>query len=81
MITRSASDKLPKGMKKDNDDATNLNRAAKRENGVPVLIEGVDYYLEEGLMVFTAHFLKQRGYCCENDCRHCPYEKGQSRLQ
>ncbi|HLM01386.1 MAG TPA: DUF5522 domain-containing protein [Pyrinomonadaceae bacterium] len=37
------------------------------------LIEGVDYYFENGLMVLTAHFLLKRGYCCRNGCRHCPY--------
>ena len=36
--------------------------------------EGVDYYFENGLMVLTAHFLKKRGYCCKNGCRHCPYK-------
>ena len=38
-------------------------------------VEGVDYYFENGLMVLTAHFLKKRGYCCGNNCRHCPYSK------
>jgi len=38
-----------------------------------VLVEGVDYYLENGLMVFTAAFLLKREYCCERGCRHCPY--------
>ncbi len=37
------------------------------------LIEGEDYYLENGKYVFTAHFLRKRGYCCESGCRHCPY--------
>ena len=37
------------------------------------LIAGVDYYLENGRWVFTAHYLKKRGYCCESGCRHCPY--------
>ena len=36
--------------------------------------EGVDYYFENSLMVLTAHFLKKRGYCCKNGCRHCPYK-------
>ncbi len=27
-----------------------------------------------GYSVFTADFLKQRGYCCGNGCRHCPWE-------
>jgi hypothetical protein len=39
------------------------------------LIEGVDYYFENGLMVLTAHFLLKRGYCCGSGCRHCPYPK------
>ena len=37
-------------------------------------VEGLDYYFEEGLMVLTTRFLKNRGYCCGNRCRHCPYE-------
>lgn len=37
--------------------------------------EGVDFYYESGLMVLTAHFLRRRGYCCGNGCRHCPYER------
>ncbi len=37
--------------------------------------EGLDYYFENGLMVLTAHFLKKRGYCCNNGCRNCPYPK------
>jgi len=38
-----------------------------------LLQEGVDYYLEDGLMVFTSIFLLRRGFCCESGCRHCPY--------
>jgi iron complex transport system substrate-binding protein len=37
------------------------------------LVEGQDYYLEGGAMVFTASFLQRRGYCCDNGCRNCPY--------
>lgn len=37
--------------------------------------EGVDYYLEDGLYVFTGVFLLKRGYCCGSKCRHCPYTK------
>lgn len=37
------------------------------------LQEGVDFYLENGLFVFTAKFLSERGYCCRSGCRHCPY--------
>ena len=37
------------------------------------LQEGLHYVVENGLLVFTAHYLKERGYCCKNGCRHCPY--------
>jgi hypothetical protein len=37
------------------------------------LRDGIDYYIEDGLFVFTATFLRKRGYCCESGCRHCPY--------
>jgi Family of unknown function (DUF5522)/Cysteine-rich CWC len=50
----------------------------KAGNTNPALVEGEDYYLENGLMVFTARYHLRRGYCCDSNCRHCPYEKQQS---
>ena len=38
------------------------------------LVENEDYYLDHGLMVLTARYHLRRGYCCEQSCRHCPYE-------
>ena len=38
-----------------------------------VLNAGADYYPEGDAMVFTASYLKRRGYCCDSGCRHCPY--------
>jgi len=39
------------------------------------LTENKDYYiLPDGRLVFTAHYLLQRGYCCGNGCLHCPYD-------
>ncbi|HEY0100392.1 MAG TPA: DUF5522 domain-containing protein [Pyrinomonadaceae bacterium] len=38
------------------------------------LVEGEDFYREGAVMVFTARYLARRGYCCENGCRHCPYD-------
>jgi hypothetical protein len=33
-----------------------------------------DFYMSpEGYIVFTEHYLRKRGYCCKNGCRHCPY--------
>ncbi len=40
---------------------------------MPKLEEGVDFYMEDGLMVLTERFLRKRGYCCGSGCRHCPY--------
>ena len=34
-----------------------------------------DYYLQDGLLVFTESFHRKRGTCCGSGCRHCPYEK------
>lgn len=37
---------------------------------------GRDFYIDptSGLLVMTAKYLKDRGYCCNNNCRHCPYK-------
>jgi|JI102314A2RNA_FD_contig_41_6453155_length_474_multi_1_in_0_out_0_1 hypothetical protein len=41
-----------------------------------VLVQGIDYYFnEQGYWVFTAKYLLDRGYCCNNGCKHCPYNK------
>ncbi len=39
----------------------------------PVEHADKDFYIEEGLLVFTSKFLTNRGYCCGNRCRHCVY--------
>lgn len=45
----------------------------RNEERLETFVEGVDFYFEEGLMVLTRRYLANRGYCCENNCRHCPY--------
>lgn len=37
------------------------------------LVEGIDFYKEGGLIVFTARYHLLRGNCCRSGCRHCPY--------
>ncbi len=37
------------------------------------LEKGRDYYLDAGVLVFTARYLSEQGSCCEQGCRHCPY--------
>jgi hypothetical protein len=31
------------------------------------------YYNQDGLMVLTEKYHLERGYCCGNGCKHCPY--------
>lgn len=40
------------------------------------LVEGIDYTIDEksGLIVLTSLFLLNRGYCCSNNCKNCPYD-------
>jgi len=37
------------------------------------LIDGIHYYLEKGKVIFTQQFHLDRGFCCGNKCRHCPF--------
>jgi len=37
--------------------------------------EGIDYIMENGLLVMSRWYLLRRGHCCENGCRHCPYSE------
>ncbi len=43
------------------------------QSKVPKITEGVDFYIENGLYVFTQKYLLERRFCCQNGCRHCPY--------
>jgi len=53
-----------------------LRRPANRPE--TPLLEGQDYYMDGGYMVFTASYLRRRGYCCGSGCRHCPYKDSQT---
>ncbi len=58
------------------------DKAAAEAEENQIFVEGLDFYFEDGLMVLTRRYLQNRGYCCENLCRHCPYENhtdGQSK--
>jgi hypothetical protein len=33
-----------------------------------------DFYYEGPYLVFTAAYHLKRGYCCNSNCRHCPYK-------
>jgi len=48
------------------------------------LIEGIDFYWsEEGYKVFTEKYHLKRGFCCLNNCKHCPfgYDKNFNKLK
>lgn len=46
------------------------------------MVEGIDFYFNEaGLMVFTAAYHLNRGYCCKNKCKHCPWNFGKTKDQ
>lgn len=34
----------------------------------------MDYYIEDGFVVFTKEYHLKRGYCCNNGCKNCPYK-------
>jgi len=39
------------------------------------LVEGEDYYYnEQGYIVLTQKYHLQKGFCCGNGCKHCPYQ-------
>lgn len=48
-------------------------------------VQGKHFYLENGRVVFTELYHKERGCCCGKKCRHCPfdpkYEKGNTNVK
>ena len=34
-----------------------------------------DFYYEGPYLVFTAAYHLKRGYCCNSNCRHCPFRE------
>ena len=35
-----------------------------------------DYYKsKEGYLIFTEKYHLKRGFCCNNNCKHCPFKK------
>jgi 2-iminoacetate synthase ThiH len=51
------------------DDSELLYESAETQT----FVEGLDFYFENGLMVLSRRYLLNRGYCCSNGCRHCPF--------
>jgi hypothetical protein len=36
-------------------------------------VEGKDYYIENGRVIFTKEYLLKRKKCCNGKCENCPY--------
>jgi hypothetical protein len=49
-------------------------RSEEKENNQPEELRPEDFYYEGPYMVFTAAYHLKRGYCCNSNCRHCPYK-------
>ena len=53
-------------------DAPLHDDASPGEEDQPLRAE--DFYMEGPYLVFTAAYHLRRGYCCNSNCRHCPYK-------
>ena len=47
----------------------------KRFSRIQELEKDEYYYSKEGYIIFTQKYHLKRGYCCQNNCKHCPYKK------
>jgi hypothetical protein len=43
------------------------------ERGASPALAPEDFYYEGPFLVFTAAYHLKRGYCCNSNCRHCPF--------
>ena len=48
--------------------------AEEAPTATPTPLAPEDFYYEGPYLVFTAAYHLKRGYCCNSDCRHCPYK-------
>ena len=44
-------------------------------SSTPQTLPPEDFYYDGPFVVFTAAYLRKRGSCCGNGCRHCPYDE------
>ena len=52
----------------------NMENIEQKSGEKNKLLPSYYYYTDSGLMVFTEEYHKQRGYCCGNGCKHCPFD-------
>jgi hypothetical protein len=49
-------------------------RSVREQQAEPAELSPEDFYFDGPYLVFTAAYHVKRGYCCNSDCRHCPYK-------
>ncbi len=48
----------------------------KNKNNAINQLDSDEYYKsKDGYIVFTKKYHLKRGYCCQSNCKHCPYLK------
>ncbi len=52
--------------------------SAETNEKAETFVDGLDFYFEDGLMVLTRRYLLNRRVCCDNGCRHCPYNRDET---
>jgi len=52
-----------------------LTTPQPEEVSSPSALTEEDFYYEGPYLVFTAAYHLKRGYCCNSNCRHCPYRE------
>ena len=62
---------MPQPTQPDSQSAQLPSDDASPSAGAPLAPE--DFYYEGPYLVFTAAYHLKRGYCCNSNCRHCPY--------
>ena len=53
--------------------SSNQNKIMNNLEGGSQKLLPSDFYIENGIYVFTEEFHLRRGSCCGNGCRHCPF--------
>jgi hypothetical protein len=56
------------------DDPTDKAPAESHESTGERTLDPEDFYYEGSYLVFTEAYHLKRGYCCNSNCRHCPYK-------
>jgi hypothetical protein len=53
--------------------SSNQNKTINNSEGGSQKLLPSDFYIENGIYVFTKEFHLRRGSCCGNGCRHCAF--------